>query len=138
DGVLRMRMDSYEATEDAKRIHALLLAMYDRNKRLLDQRDNAQHDLKRIEADIAGRNNEIARLQAQLEQYTRQGARPLTEPELVAMRSRVNDLEGRWRSADEQAKNLQGELERMREAASRVASTGAPGEKIAVEDGTLK
>lgn len=139
DGVLRMRMDSQETGNDVKRMHALLLALYERNKRLLDQRDNAQHDLKRIEAEMARRSNEITRLQTQLEQITRHGAQTITDVELAALRTKVNELEAAWRTADERAKRVQSELERMREAAARAATAENPGDaKIAVEDATLK
>lgn len=139
DGRLLIQLDSDQPHQDSRRMHALLVAMFQQNQRLVDHQRNAEQELRdRIEA-LNQKKGQIEALQQRHEVLKRQSVPPYTEGELKARAAQVATLEARWRQAEEAVRKVQGEIERMREAAARIEPSGDAGDpQVAISDESLK
>src|SRR5690606_1591157 len=133
------QLDSDQPHQDSRRMHALLVAMFQQNQRLVDHQRNAEQELRdRIEA-LNQKKGQIEALQQRHEVLKRQSVPPYTEGELKARAAQVATLEARWRQAEEAVRKVQGEIERMREAAARIEPSGDAGDpQVAISDESLK
>lgn len=141
DGRLTLQLsDSSDPHGDRQRLHALLLALYDRNSRLIDARNNLVQQKAVIDADLSRMEKEIAVMQDRLAHIRADGDRPPTMAELSAVKRDVERLEAEWRAAEDAARAVQSELERMREVAARDAAAQQDGNAaaVAVDDPELQ
>lgn len=125
------------APADANRLRALLLTVFDANKRYLDDAERARHSLRSIQDDIARYDRRLNELKGEKEALRIKGEQAPTPQQLKHLESETSRLLEEWNHAIAAVKNTEAELTRMRQQPGTGAAAGQSGADAPVDDEEL-